>query len=153
MLHLTLKFQFMGSGRPRAKSLRIWKRSWMMGPFFKRGLQAMVLFGSPSPRIQIGNDALTELVNLGVGHATPNLRDMIDQQVFLSVPSVALIARQCAIDLLHVSEPRKLVAVHQMFEGDINGRALLIFPETRSLELVRAVTSSALPLEDIIELE
>jgi hypothetical protein len=26
-----------------------------MGPFFKRGLQAMVLFGSPSPRIQIGN--------------------------------------------------------------------------------------------------
>jgi chemotaxis protein CheC len=98
-------------------------------------------------------DALTELVNLGVGHAASNLRDMIDQQVFLSVPSVALIARQCAIDLLHVSEPRKLVAVHQMFEGDINGRALLIFPETRSLELVRAVTSSALPLEDIIELE
>lgn len=78
---------------------------------------------------------------------------MIGQQVFLSVPSVALISRQRAIDLLHMSEPRKLVAVHQMFEGDINGRALLIFPETRSLELVRAVTSSDLPLEDIIELE
>ena len=30
---------------------------------------------------------------------------------------------------------------------------LLIFPETQSLELVRAVTSSHLPLEDIIELE
>src|ERR1700730_6936515 len=27
----------------------------MMGPSFKRGLQAIVLFGSPSPRIQIGN--------------------------------------------------------------------------------------------------
>lgn len=98
-------------------------------------------------------DALTELVNLGVGHAASNLRDMIGQQVFLSVPSVALIARQRAIDLLQTREPRKLVAVHQMFEGDINGRALLIFPETRSLELVRAVTSSDLPLEDIIELE
>jgi hypothetical protein len=25
------------------------------GPFFKRGLRAIVLFGSPSPRIQFGN--------------------------------------------------------------------------------------------------
>src|SRR6185369_12400694 len=33
------------------------------------------------------------------------------------------------------------------------GRALLIFPETKSLELVRAVTGGELPLEDIIELE
>ena len=40
-----------------------------------------------------------------------------------------------------------------MFEGDITGRALLIFPETKSLELVRAVTGGELPLEDIIELE
>ena len=51
------------------------------------------------------------------------------------------------------NEPNKLVAVHQVFEGDIHGRALLIFPETRSLELVRAVTSGSLPLEDILELE
>jgi chemotaxis protein CheC len=43
--------------------------------------------------------------------------------------------------------------VHQVFDGDIHGRALLIFPETRSLELVRAVTSGNLPLEDILELE
>jgi hypothetical protein len=41
---------------------------------------------------------------------------MIGQQVFLSVPSVALIARQRAIDHLHPSEPCKLVAVHQMLQ-------------------------------------
>jgi chemotaxis protein CheC len=40
-----------------------------------------------------------------------------------------------------------------MFEGDVTGRALLIFPEAKSLELVRAVTGGDLPLEDIIELE
>ena len=40
-----------------------------------------------------------------------------------------------------------------MFEGDITGRALLIFPDTKSLELVRAVTGGELPLEEIIELE
>ena len=50
-------------------------------------------------------------------------------------------------------EITNLVAVHQVFEGDITGRALLIFPETKSLELVRAITGGDLPLEDIIDLE
>jgi chemotaxis protein CheC len=98
-------------------------------------------------------DALTELVNLGVSRAALSLREMIGQQVVLSVPSVKMIARARAIEILGKNEPNKLVAVHQVFEGDINGRALLIFPETRSLELVRAVTKGDLPLEDILELE
>src|SRR5678815_1873775 len=46
-----------------------------------------------------------------------------------------------------------LVAVHQVFEGDITGRALLIFPEAKSLELVRAVVGGDLSIEEIIELE
>jgi chemotaxis protein CheC len=43
--------------------------------------------------------------------------------------------------------------VHQTFEGEIVGRALLIFPEERSLELVRSLVSSELSNEEIIELE
>jgi chemotaxis protein CheC len=43
--------------------------------------------------------------------------------------------------------------VLQNFEGDINGRALLIFPEAKSIELVRAVVGGNLSLEDIFELE
>jgi chemotaxis protein CheC len=78
---------------------------------------------------------------------------MIGRQVLLSVPSVDLVSRDKAIEVLRKSEPSKLVAVHQVFEGDITGRVLLIFPETKSLELVRAVTNGDLPLEDIIELE
>lgn len=98
-------------------------------------------------------DALTELVNLGVSRAAHSLREMIGEQVLLSVPSVDLVSRARAVEILDEREPAKLVAVHQVFEGDITGRALLIFPETKSLELVRAVTGGELPLEDIIELE
>lgn len=98
-------------------------------------------------------DALTELVNLGVSKAAVSLREMIGRQVLLSVPSVALVSREEAVRVLRKEEPSKLVAVHQVFEGDITGRVLLIFPETKSLELVRAVTSSDLPLEDIMDLE
>ena len=98
-------------------------------------------------------DALTELVNIGVGRAAASLREMVGEQVHLSVPSVSLVPRDEAIRILDGGENRKLVAVHQVFQGDITGRALLIFPEAKSLELVRAVTGGDLPLEDIIELE
>jgi len=98
-------------------------------------------------------DALTELVNLGVSRAAGNLAVMVREEVILSVPKVALMTRQDAIQTLGQRDSRKLVAVHQTFEGEIVGRALLIFPEERSLELVRSLVSSELSNEEIIELE
>ncbi len=98
-------------------------------------------------------DAITELVNLGVSRAATNLARMVHEEVILTVPKVALMSRPEAIRTLGERESRSLVAVHQVFEGEITGRALLIFPEERSLELVRAVVGSDLSLEEIIELE
>jgi len=108
---------------------------------------------APSLLSELQLDALTELVNLGVSRAATNLREMVGAQVHLSVPTVELVTRSRAIAILAERESNNLVAVHQVFEGDIGGRALLIFPETKSLELVRAITGGDLPLEDIIELE
>jgi chemotaxis protein CheC len=98
-------------------------------------------------------DALTELVNIGVSRAAASLRSMIGQEILLSVPSVQIVTRLDAARIIGDRNDDKLVAVHQAFSGDIAGHALLIFPETNSLELVRAVTGGELPLEDIIELE
>ena len=98
-------------------------------------------------------DALTELVNIGVSRAAVSLREMVDEQVILSVPKLRLVDRANAVSILREREDTRLVAVHQVFEGDITGRVMLIFPETKSLELVRAVTGGDLPLEEIIELE
>ena len=98
-------------------------------------------------------DALAELVNLGVSRAAASLRTMVGEEILLSVPSVAIMTREEAAQIVSKEASEKLVAVHQAFEGDLMGRALLIFPEANSLELVRAVTGGQLPLEDIIELE
>jgi chemotaxis protein CheC len=98
-------------------------------------------------------DALTELVNLGISDAASNLAQMVREEVTLSVPRVTLLSREDAIRTIGDPEPQDLVAVHQVFEGDITGRALLIFPESRSLELVRAVVGGDLSIEEIIELE
>lgn len=98
-------------------------------------------------------DALTEMVNIGVSRAANSLRSMVGEQVHLSVPTVRLVGRERAIAALRERERGALVAVHQIFEGEIAGRALLIFPERKSLELVRAVAGGDLQLEDIIDLE
>ena len=45
------------------------------------------------------------------------------------------------------------MAVRQDFQCAFSGRALLIFPETRSLELVRAVVGDDIAAEDLPELE
>jgi len=98
-------------------------------------------------------DALTELVNLGVSRAAGNLAVMVREEVVLTVPKVALMSRVDAIRTLGARDSRQLVAVHQTFEGEIVGRAFLIFPEENSLDLVRSLVHSELSNEEIIELE
>jgi chemotaxis protein CheC len=98
-------------------------------------------------------DALTELINIGVSRAANSLRELVGEQVHLTVPSLAILLRPEAAELISPSNANLLVAVRQGFQGEFSGCALLIFPETNSLELVRAVTAGDLSLEDIIELE
>jgi chemotaxis protein CheC len=102
---------------------------------------------------ELEHDALTELVNIGVSRAAVNLRKMIGEQVLLSVPSVEIISRKAAAALVRERETDQLVAVRQGFEGAFSGQALLIFPESNSLELVRAVTGDELSPDELQEME
>ena len=72
-------------------------------------------------------DALTEMVNIGVNRAAASLREMVGEQVLLSVPKVTLVSRDRAIAILGENEISNLVGVHQVFEGEITGRALKDF--------------------------
>jgi chemotaxis protein CheC len=98
-------------------------------------------------------DALAELVNIGVSRAASSLRTMVGCEILLSVPDVAILPRGHAAGIIGDHRTARLVAVRQDFEGDFSGLAMLIFPETGSLQLVRAVTGGNLPLEDIVALE
>lgn len=108
---------------------------------------------SPTILDELELDALTEIVNLGISQAATSLAEMVQQEVTLTVPAVKLVSRDEAIRTLGERASENLVAVHQIFEGDITGRALLIFPEAKSLELVRAIVGGDLSIEEIIELE
>jgi chemotaxis protein CheC len=101
----------------------------------------------------IEKDALAEIANMGVSRAAASLRQMVGEQVLLSVPAVNIVTRQTAAQLVERGNSPKLVAVQQSFEGPFSGRALLIFPEAQSLELVRSIVGAEHSLEDVIDLE
>jgi chemotaxis protein CheC len=98
-------------------------------------------------------DALAEIANMGVSRAAVSLRQMVGEQVLLSVPAVKIVSRAVAAKLVDGDSAPKLVAVQQSFEGPFSGRAMLIFPQAQSLELVRSIIGEDHSLEDVIDLE
>ena len=109
--------------------------------------------GQLTPLSELEQDALAELSNMAMARAANSLRQMIKHQVELSVPSVEIVSKEAATQLISKPTNATLVAIRQDFTGAFSGRALLIFPESSSLELVRVVVGSQLPLEDIVNLE
>jgi chemotaxis protein CheC len=102
---------------------------------------------------ELERDALAELANIGVSRAAASLRKMIGQQVLLSVPSVEVMDSRAAAALVGEREGDKLVAVQQAFSGSFSGRALLIFPQAKSLELIRAIVGPDIPVGDAQDIE
>jgi chemotaxis protein CheC len=102
---------------------------------------------------ELERDALGEIANIAMARAAASLRQMIEHQVLLSVPAVEILSREAAAEVVGTPSNRSLVAVRQDFKGAFSGRALLIFPETNSLELVRAVVARPHTLEYIFEIE
>ena len=102
---------------------------------------------------ELERDALTEIVNIGVSRAAASLRKMIGDHVTLSVPSIDVVSQRRAARLISEREVAELVAIRQDFTGPFSGRALLIFPESNSLELVRAVTGDTLSAQEVVDME
>jgi len=106
-----------------------------------------------TPLTELERDALGELANVAMARAATSLRQMVKHEVLLSVPSVEILTPEAAAQIITQPEHLQLVAVRQDFRGAFAGRALLIFPEAKSLELVRAIVGQDLPLQDIMDLE
>lgn len=102
---------------------------------------------------ELERDALTELVNIGVSRAAASLRKMVHKEVLLSVPSVEIVTRKSAASLIGQRESESLIAVQQQFEGPFSGRALLIFPQSNGLSLVRAIVGNEMAETDLLEIE
>lgn len=97
-------------------------------------------------------DAICEIFNISVGQAAATMSQMVNEEVLLSVPTIQFYTLDHVCALLESAEQR-ICGVQQDFEGCFSGHALLIFPEMRSLELVRLMIGKHMPIEYLTELE
>jgi chemotaxis protein CheC len=102
----------------------------------------------------IERDAITEILNVAIGQAASSLSQLIEDEVALSVPLVEFLdSATAAIRIDEATGRMDSVAVRQRFSSNFSGDILLIFPENRSLDLVRSMMGDAVPLESLTELE
>jgi chemotaxis protein CheC len=94
---------------------------------------------------ELEQDALTELVNIGVSRAASSLRKMVGEQIFLAVPAVDVVTQQVAARMIDQEGAERLIAVRQLFAGAIAGHALLILPESKGVDWARAVAGDNIP--------
>lgn len=102
----------------------------------------------------VERDAVTELLNIAIGQAAASLSQLVEDEVRLSVPFVDFLTpEQAILRLEDETQGSDSVAVRQHFAGHFYGDILLIFPERKSLDLVRHMLGDDVPLDQLTELE
>ncbi len=99
------------------------------------------------------HDALVEIFNLGVGQAAAAMSRIVQEEVTMSVPEVTFQSRAQVARTLGSGEGRRICAIAQHFEGAFNTEAFLMFPEEKSLEIVRLMVGQSLSMEELSEME
>lgn len=102
---------------------------------------------------ELQHDALVEIFNIGVGHAASALSEIVSEEVKMSVPMISFRNRAEAASKLDNDEERRICGVRQHFQGSFDTEAILMFPEEKSLEIVRLMVGGSLSMQELTEME
>lgn len=104
---------------------------------------------------ELENDALIEIFNIGVGQAAASMSAIVNEPVRMSVPSISFIPRAQAARLLgaHDGLAERICGVSQHYRGAFETQAILMFPEDKSLEIVRLMVGESVPLKELTDME
>lgn len=92
-------------------------------------------------------DAVKELVNIGIGQASGILNEMLQTHIGLRVPEVTLTSAEeyCP----QAGEGERVSALQLGFEGGFDGSATLVFPRKDAAKLVSGLTGEEYGPEDL----
>lgn len=102
---------------------------------------------------EIERDALIEVFNIGVGQAAAVMSRMVNEEVSLSVPSFVFTSLLAAAQNLMDDVGQRICGVSQRFKGTFDADAILMFPENKSLEIVRLMVGDDIPLDELTDME
>jgi chemotaxis protein CheC len=84
-------------------------------------------------------DALTEVINIGVGRAASSLSEITGSPIELIVPQIHVCGTHEFSDIAETLDIELATTVQQNFQGDLSGRALLAFSKENAFELACVV--------------
>ncbi|MFP5390116.1 MAG: chemotaxis protein CheC [Gammaproteobacteria bacterium] len=102
---------------------------------------------------ELQHDALVEIFNIGVGHAARAMSDIVNEEVTMSVPSISFLNRAEAAAMLGNRDGNRVCGVSQHYQGAFETEAILMFPEDKSLDIVRLMVGESVPLQQLTEME
>ena len=102
---------------------------------------------------ELQHDALVEIFNIGVGHAAAALSDIVNEKVTMSVPSISFLNRTDAGQMLGNKDSDRICGVSQHYQGAFATEAILMFPENKSLEIVRMMVGESVPFTELTDME
>ncbi len=100
---------------------------------------------------ELQKDALCEIFNISVSQAAAALSEIVQERVRMTIPAVEICDAAKAI--VYLDQGYDICGISQRFHSDFEGRAVLVFPEHRSLELVRLMVGVEVPLDTLTEME
>jgi chemotaxis protein CheC len=102
---------------------------------------------------ELQHDALVEIFNIGVGHAARAMSEIVNEEVTMSVPSISFVNRADAAEMLGNKDATRVCGVSQHYQGAFSTEAILMFPEDKSLDIVRLMVGESVPLKELTEME
>ncbi len=102
---------------------------------------------------ELQHDALVEIFNIGVGHAAKAMSEIVNEPVTMSVPSISFLNRAGAASMLGNKDSARVCGVSQHYDGAFSTDAILMFPEDKSLDIVRLMVGESVPLKELTEME
>jgi chemotaxis protein CheC len=102
---------------------------------------------------ELQHDALVEIFNIGVGHAARAMSEIVNEPVTMSVPSISFLNRADAAAMLGNKDTSRVCGVSQHYQGAFSTEAILMFPEDKSLDIVRLMVGESVPLKELTEME
>ena len=86
-------------------------------------------------------DSITELINIGFSKSAASLSELTGYRILLSVPEVQVLPVVELAPLLETLVPEQISTVHQIFNGAIEGDAMLILSQEGSRALTRLLVN------------
>ncbi len=95
------------------------------------------------------NDALKEVINIGIGRAADMLNQMVQSHIQLQVPNIEIIRSQELKNFIATQDKKRNATVQLHFKGTFSGMAALIFPTVSAAKLLDVITGEDFENSDL----